>query len=281
MDEGRPIESALVELELRLLTEAIYRRYGHDYRDYARDTLRRRVVRAVLSEGVQTISGLQEKVLHEPRAMERLRQQLAVQETSLFRDPSFFVALREKVLPRLRSVPIIRVWHAGCSTGEEVYSLAIVLHREGLAERVRIYATDVDESRLERARAGLVPGEALEDSAANYARVGLAGSLGDYCQPSPNGDGAQLSPDVRRQVLFSVHSLATDASFNEFSLILCRDVLPHLDEALRRRVYELLHASLRRFGVLALGRGDTLRGSPHADAYQELDAAEHLYRRGA
>jgi chemotaxis protein methyltransferase CheR len=270
-------DEELERMELQLLVEAVYRRYGFDFRDYARASLRRRVWNAVLAEGLRSISGLQERVLHEPPAMERLLGHLSTSATSMFRDPQFFAALREKVVPHLRSYPFVRIWLPGCGGGEEVYSLAILLFEEGLYARCRIYATDVNEAALKRGKEGIYPIDLVRDHAAGYGESGGCGSLSDYY--TVNYGYAIFRQALRRNVLFSQHNLVTDGSFNEFNLILCRNVMIYFNMPLVHRVHRLLFSSLRRFGVLGLGRRESLRATPHEEQYQTIDAEAKLFRR--
>ena len=265
------------EIELGLLLEAVYRRYGFDFREYAPASLRRRVRRRVHAEGFTTISALQDKLLHDPNCMERLLLDLSINVTAMFRDPTFYVALRDKVVPLLRTYPFTRIWAAGCSTGEEVYSLAIVLQEEGLYEKTRIYATDINEAVLERARAGVFPLDKMQLYTQNYINAGGQHSFSEYYVAAY--DNAQFSRSLVDNVVFAQHNLAMDRSFNEFNLILCRNVMIYFDRALQDRVHALFYESLDTFGVLALGHKESIRFSPHEGGYEELDPSEKLYRR--
>jgi chemotaxis protein methyltransferase CheR len=272
-------EDALEDIELDLLLEGIMRRYGLDFRGYARMSLRRRVWNMVHAQKLGTLSALQGKVLHDPSAMEELLQHLSVNTTTMFRDPSFFAAFREKVVPHLFSAPFVRIWHAGCSTGEEVYSLAILLTEAGLYERSRIYATDMNASVVEKAKSGIFPMEHMREYTANYLRAGGSSAFSDYY--TANYDHAIFKASLRKNIVFAQHNLVSDGTFNEFNVILCRNVLIYFGTELQGRVYRLLHQSLRRFGVLALGRGETLRHTVIENEYDEIDMQERLYRRRA
>ena len=273
----RPRDEELETIELQLLTEAVFRRYGLDFRNYALASLRRRVHLAMHEERVTTISALTDRLLHDPPAMERLLLRLSINVTAMFRDPGFFLALRTKVVDSLRSHPFVRIWHAGCSTGEEVYSMAILLQEEGIYDRCRIYATDFNEVALQRARDGIVSLDSMQEYSTNYLRAGGHGSLSDYY--TANYGHAIFRQSLRKNVVFSQHNLVTDGSFNEFNLILCRNVMIYFNEQLQNRVHQLLYGSLRRYGVLGLGRKETLRGSPHMYDYESLDDNERLFRR--
>jgi chemotaxis protein methyltransferase CheR len=267
----------LETLELQLLLEGVYRHYGFDFREYALSSLRRRVWRRVHAEGTGTIAGLLERVLHEPEAMERLLLDLSINVTSMFRDPTFYGALREKVLPVLRTYPFTRVWVAGCSTGEEVYSLAILLTEEGLYERTRIYATDINEMVLERAREGVFPLEKMREYTENYIRAGGTRSFSEYYLAKY--EGALFERTLTENVVWAPHNLVQDRSFNEFNLILCRNVMIYFDRPLQNRVHQLFYDSLERFGILALGHKESIRFTGFEQRYEELDAQEKLYRR--
>jgi len=260
-------------IEVELLLDAVFRRYHYDFRGYARASLRRRLWRRAAEEHVRTLSGLQERVLHDPAVMERLLRDLSINVTEMFRDPGFFRALREQIVPILRTYPYLRVWNAGCSTGEETFSLAIVLEEAGLLERARIYATDMNEQVLDRARAGRFPLDRMQAYTRNYLEAGGQGDFSRYYEV--RGDEAIFSPHLLGGALFAQHNLAQDGPFNEFHLIVCRNVLIYFGRPLQDRVHELFRASLVRFGVLALGRKE----SASDPAYEVLDASEKLYRR--
>lgn len=264
-------------VETELLLEAVYRVYGHDFRGYAPATLRRRVRHAVQVEGLPSVSALQHQVLHEPQALGRLLGALSIPVTEMFRDPSFYRALREQVLPVLRTHPFLRVWHAGCATGEEVYSLAMVLEEEGLLERTRLYATDLSAAALEAARAGLYPQEKLDAYAQSYREAGGRADFAAYFDR--HGGHGRVMERLRRPVIWGQHNLVSGGSFNEFHLILCRNVLIYFSKPLQEQVQELLLGSLMPFGVLALGRHESLDFSPHAGRFSALNPAEKLYRR--
>jgi chemotaxis protein methyltransferase CheR len=276
-EPSRARDEELETIELQLLTEAVFRRYGLDFRNYALASLRRRIALAMAEEGVATISALTDRLLHDPPAMERLLLRLSINVTSMFRDPGFFLALREKVIAHLRSYPFVRIWHAGCATGEEVYSMAILLAEEGLYDRCRIYATDFNEVALKRARDGIVALEHMQEYSTNYLLAGGHGTLSDYY--TANYGHAIFRQALRKNVVFSQHNLVTDGSFNEFNLILCRNVMIYFNETLQNRVHQLLYASLRRYGVLGLGRKEALRGTPHEHDYEMVDEGERIFRR--
>jgi chemotaxis protein methyltransferase CheR len=267
----------LEELELQLLLEAVYKRYGFDFREYAPASLRRRVWRRVRAEGAETISGLTEKLLHDPQSMERLLLDLSINVTAMFRDPGFYVAFREKVVPLLRTYPFTRIWVAGCSTGEEVYSLSILLHEEAVYDRARIYATDINESVLERAKAGVFPLDKMKDYTQNYFRAGGKRAFSEYYVAAY--DGAQFQRSLIENVVFAQHNLVSDGPFNEFQVIVCRNVMIYFDRSLQGRVHRLFYDSLVHLGVLGLGQKETIHFTPFEDRYEELDPREKLYRK--
>jgi chemotaxis protein methyltransferase CheR len=269
----------LEEIELALLLEGVFRKYGFDFREYAPASLRRRVWRRVHAEGLITISELQARLLHDPACMERLLLDLSINVTAMFRDPSFYQAFRGKVVPQLRTYPFTRIWVAGCSTGEEVYSLAILLREEGLYDRTRIYATDINESVLERARTGVFPLEKMREYTQNYIKSGGTQAFSEYYLAKY--DGAQFQRSLIDNVVFAQHNLVSDRSFNEFNVIVCRNVMIYFDRVLQDHVHELFYESLVTFGVLGLGHKESVRFSPHADRFEELDPAEKLYRKVA
>lgn len=266
-------------VELDLFLEAVQRVYGYDFRNYARASLRRRLWRRVHAENRHSLTGLLEAVLHDPQAMERLRVDLSVTVTSMFRDPPFFRALRDVVVPHLATYPFVRIWVAGCASGEEVYSLAILLREEGLADRVRIYATDVSDQVLEQAREGRVPLDKMKAYSSNYLEGGGQEGLSRYY--TVDGRWARMDPALRDGVVFARHNLATDGTFNEFHLVLCRNVMIYFDRTLQHRVHELFDASLVDLGILALGARESLVGSPLEPHFEVLDADTRLYRKVA
>ena len=271
------VESDREEIEIGLLLEGIFRRYGYDFRNYARASIRRRILNSARAEGVRTISGLQERVLHDAPCMERLLAALTVHVTAMFRDPGFYRAFREKVVHALETYPFVRIWHAGCSTGEEVYSLAILLTEEGLYSRCRIYATDLSELVLQTAKTGIFPLSAMKEYTENYVKAQGKASFSEYY--TARYDHAVFRPALRENIVFAPHNLVTDGSFNEFNVILCRNVMIYFDRDLQNRVHELFHKSLVRLGVLGLGRKESLRFTPHEDCYQEIDGPERLFRK--
>jgi chemotaxis protein methyltransferase CheR len=267
----------MADLEVRLLLEAIFDRYHYDFRSYAMASLKRRLSQACDTLGVATLSGLQEKVLHDPESFSALLQYLTVQVSDMFRDPEFFLVLRRRVMPLLATWPSIKVWCAGCSTGEEAYALAILLHEEGLLDRAIIYATDINAQSLREATNGVYPLERLRGFTENHRRSGSSHSLSEYYHAS--GDAAIMDATLRRKITFSDHSLATDNVFSEMHLITCRNVLIYFDHALQERALRLFADSLVRGGFLGLGSKESLRFTEAAAWFNEFAEAERVYRR--
>jgi chemotaxis protein methyltransferase CheR len=277
--EGPPVsyDPDLERVEIELLLEGVFRHYGFDFRSYAYASIRRRLWKRVEAEGLGSISDLQALVLHDSTAMDRLLLDLSISVTSMFRDPDFYRVFREQVVPLLRTYPFIRIWHAGCSTGEEVYSAAIVLEEEGLLDRARIYATDINDSVLKQAKAGIFPLNRMQEYTENYIRAGGERSFSEYY--TAMYDGALFSPSLTRNTVFSQHNLVTDRSFSEFHMVFCRNVLIYFDRALQDRVHSLFYDSLVMFGILALGSKESLRFSQYEDCYEMLHVKERIYRK--
>jgi chemotaxis protein methyltransferase CheR len=273
----RRAELDLEAIEVELLLEGIFRLYGFDFRQYAPASLRRRLRRRMDGEKVETVSALQDLILHDPSVMERLLLDLSINVTAMFRDPTFFLAFRTKIVPLLRTYPFSRIWVAGCSTGEEVYSLAILLAEEGLSDRARIYATDINQAVLERARLGVFPLEKMREYTQNYIRAGGARAFSEYYVA--RYDGARFSRGLVDDVVWAQHNLVSDSAFNEFNVIMCRNVMIYFDKPLQEHVHRLFYESLGMFGILALGQKETIKFSPHETAYEELDGGERLYRK--
>jgi chemotaxis protein methyltransferase CheR len=268
---------AIEHIELGLLLEGIFQRWGYDFRGYSRASLRRRVGEFMVRHELARIGDLTARVLHDEPLFQALVQQFSVPVTEMFRDPPVYLALRREVVPYLRTYPFIKIWHAGCATGEEVYSLAILLEEEGLYDRCTIYATDLNEAALERARAGVYPASAVADYTENYQRAGGLRSFGEWYQAGY--DRVVLPASLRRNVTFARHNLATDHVFSEVHLVLCRNVLIYFDRALQDRALGLFAESLVHDGFLCLGTKETLAFSARREDFSELDAGCRIYRR--
>lgn len=267
------------EIELDLLLEGIFRQYGFDFRNYAPSSLRRRVFNFLRSEHLSSISALQDRVLHDRAWLDRFLYALSVNVSAMFRDPQFYMTFRQEVVPLLRTYPFIRIWLAGVSMGEEVYSLAILLQEEGIYDRCRIYATDINDAVLKKAKDGIYPIDLMQTYTSNYIKAGGKQSFSKYYTAAY--DRAIFKASLRDNVVFAQHNLATDSSFNEFHVILCRNVMIYFNNELQSQVHHLLYESLVMFGILGLGAKETLRFSLHEGAYEEIDKIAKLFRRVA
>ena len=273
MDE----DTALFDLEVQVLLEAVYRRYQHDFRDYAVTSVRRRMQQAMAHFGCAHLGELQHRLLSEPQAFQQALQFFTVQLSEMFRDPAYFLALRREVLPVLQTYPSLKIWVAGCSSGEEVWSLAILLQEEGLLERSIVYATDINPQALRRAEAGVYPLDRLPQFSRNYLDSGGRASLADYFTAAY--DGAVFDRQLKRQIVFADHSLATDSVFSEVHLVSCRNVLIYFNRALQDRAVGLFREALVHRGFLGLGSKETLQFGAHADAFEPWVPDLRVYRK--
>lgn len=266
------------ELEaIQPLLDAIHQRYGFDFRDYAPASLRRRILNVLEAERLDSVAALRRALVADTACMERFLLALSVNTTSMFRDPGFHRVFREQVVPHLRTYPFVRIWHAGCSTGEEVYSAAIILSEEGLYPRCRIYATDMNEAVLAKAQAGVYPLSAIQEYTRNYIAAGGRSCFSDYYVARYGH--ALLQPALRQNIVFAQHNLVNDGSFNEFQVIICRNVLIYFNASLQGRVHRLFHGSLCPLGFLALGMRESMTFTPHESQYDGFDNHHKIYRR--
>jgi chemotaxis protein methyltransferase CheR len=268
---------ALEEIEIQLLLEGIRLTYGYDFREYAMRPLRRNIVAAMQAEGIPTISAYQDRILHDASCMQRFLGMVGVSVTSMFREVELTHALRDEVIPVLRTYPSVRIWMVGCATGEEVYSLAILLEEEGVLRHARIYATDLNEDTLAVARMGAYPLDRMRSYGDAYRRAGGRLALSDYY--SVSGRSARFSRSLQSNVTWSRHNLVTDASFNEFHLIICANVLIYFRPTLQERAHRLFYDSLVRSGYLALGKGESLVFSPGSSRYKQVRSGVSLFRK--
>jgi len=272
-----PMQNGVEDIEIQLLLEALYQRYHYDFRHYARASIKRRLLQARSQLGFASFSAMQDHLLHDPATLPRLLNYLTVQVSEMFRDPSYFRALREKVIPHLRTYPSLKVWVAGCSHGEELYSLSILFREEGLDQRTLFYATDINPDALRAAEAGVYPLEQIRKFTENHQKSGARSSLSDYY--TADYGRAVFDKSLRSQVVFSDHSLVTDAVFAEMHLISCRNVLIYFDRPLQDRALGLFRDSLARKGFLGLGSKESLRFSAHAPAFADFVREEKIYQR--
>lgn len=273
----RNASAASIDIELHLLMEAIYLKYSYDFRDYALTSQKRRVLHASRQLGCPTISALQEKVLHDPAVFMQLLQYLTIPVSQMFRDPAYFLALRQEVIPFLKTYPSLKIWIAGCSTGEEVYSMAILLKEEGLLDRSIIYATDINPESLDRARKGVFALEHLKAYTANYQKAGGTRSFSDYYTAAYNA--ALFDRTLIENITFADHSLATDSVFAETHLISCRNVLIYFNKTLQDRAFGLFHESLCHRGFLGLGSKESIDFSAYSSGFEPLVRKERIFRK--
>jgi chemotaxis protein methyltransferase CheR len=264
-------------IELRLLVDAIHQRYHYDFRGYSVASLKRRLTQAKQRFGCDSFSALQERVLHDDSALPVLLGYLTVQVSEMFRDPHFFRALREEVVPHLHTYPSLKVWVAGCSAGEELYSLAILFREEGLEARTIFYATDINSEALRKAEAGVYPLDRLALFSENHRRAGGKRSLSEYYTAAYGN--AVFDKTLRQRAVFSDHSLASDAVFAEVQLVCCRNVLIYFERDLQNRAVGLFKDALVRKGFLGLGAKESLHFSAHAHAFREFSRGERIYQK--
>ncbi|MEW9702080.1 protein-glutamate O-methyltransferase CheR [Paenibacillus sp. SI8] len=264
-------------LEIDLLLEGIHRMYGYDFRSYVRTSIRRRIQNRMRLEKLPTITALLEKTLHDEQVAGRLMKDFSINVTEMFRDPSFFRAFRAKVVPHLRELSDIRIWHAGCSSGEEVLSMAILLEEEGVLHKARIFATDMNEGIIEKARTRAYPLGRMQCYTKNYLQAGGNREFSGYYVT--DDEHAYFDASLMRHVTFFQHNLVTDRSFNEFHVILCRNVLIYFNLWLQNSVHELFRESLSSNGFLGLGSKESLTYVDSFQQYDVFDACEKIYRK--
>lgn len=265
----------LENIELQLFLDGIFRHYGHDFRNYAMPSFKRRVLKFVHEESLKTISGLQEKALHDESCMERFLMAVSVHVTEMFRDPAFFASFRKQIVPKLEKESFFKVWHAGCSSGEEVYSMAILLKEHELLNRCKIYATDISQPILERAQSSIFSLRKIQDYTENYIRSGGKRSFSEYYMVKYHN--AIFKRELQKNIVWGHHNLVTDSSFNEFQVIVCRNVLIYFNKQLQERVHRLFYGSLDVGGVLILGHKESITFTPYEDCYDVLDANNKIY----
>ena len=265
------------KIEIDLILQAIYQKYGYDFRDYAKASIRRRLRYRLSQSNLKTISEMQHKLINDKKFFDRLLLDLTINVTEMFRDPTFFKVLREIVISELKKQPFIKVWHAGCSSGEEIYSTAILLKENGMYESSLIYATDTNELVLDKAKSGIFPIEKMKDFTVNYRKAGGLASFADYY--TARYDNAIMDNSLKKNIVFSNHNLVTDSVFGEMDLIMCRNVLIYFNRELQERVFRLFRDSLRPGGFLCLGSKETVRFSSLSEDFENVIENEKIYRR--
>ncbi len=270
-------ERVLKDEDVDVLLTDLLEVYGYNFNDYSRASLKRRINRLYSIDKFPSFAEFRYKLRNSAEYMDRFIEQLTVNVTEMFRDPGFYSTLREQVLPVLATYPFIRIWHAGCSTGEEVYSMAIMLREAKLLHKSLLYATDINPAVLEKAREGILPLSQMKQYSENYIQSGGKEDFSTYY--SANYDRAKLDESLCSKMIFATHNLVSDGSFNEFQLILCRNVLIYFDKPLQNKVFELFDQSLDQFGFLALGSKETLRFSTIAHKYRQIETKEKIWRK--
>ena len=265
------------DIEIRLLLEAIYQLYGYDFRSYSPASMRRRIMHRLTMSGFSTVLEMTDRVLRDRQFFVTLLNDLTVNVTEMFRDPEFYKAFREEVVPVLKTFPFIKIWHAGCSTGEEIYSMAILLEEEGLYERAMLYATDIDKNVMAAAKKGIYPIHAFKQYTDNYRRAGGRQSLSDYA--TARYDSVIMEQRLKRNIVFADHDLATDQVFGEMHVILCRNVLIYFDRPLQQRVFKLFGESLDMGGFLCLGTKESLRFSGNEESFDVVNRSLRIFRK--
>lgn len=265
------------DIEIRLLLEALYQKHHYDFRGYAMASVKRRLRQARQQLGFASFSLMQDRLLHDPDMAPRLLGYLTVQVSEMFRDPGYFRAIRERVVPHLRTYPSLKVWVAGCSAGEELYSFAVLFREEGLEDKTIFYATDINHEALRQAESGVYPLDRVQLFTENHRRSGGRSSLSDYYTAAYGS--AMIDRTLRERVVFSDHSLVSDAVFAEMQLISCRNVLIYFDRPLQNRAVGLFRDSLARKGFLGLGAKESLRFTDHAGAFSEFSREERIYQK--
>lgn len=270
-------EKEIRDIEIDLLLEAIFRRRGYDFRHYARASLRRRVAALMIRIKVDHVSQIIPLILHDDAVFSEFLRDMSITVTEMFRDPDFYAAVREKVIPHLRTYPLVKIWHAGCATGEEVYSMAILLKEEGLYDRAQIYATDFNNESLDKAKEGIYPLHKMKSFSANYSKTNPKGSLSDWYHAKYSL--GRMSDALRERITFANHNLVTDGVFGEMNVIICRNVLIYFEKLLQNRVLSLFRDSLCHRGFLCLGTKESLQFSEVVDEFEEVAKRERVFRK--
>lgn len=276
-DNGPLDHNGLGDEEIRRFLERVNDRYGYDFRNYALGTVRRRLADRLRKERLDSMPELLDRVINSSQCLHNLVQDLSITVSAMFRDAGFFLAFRQGVVPLLKTYPFVRIWHAGCGLGEEVYSMAIILQEEGLLDKSLIYATDISDVALRRAKQGIFPLGRMREYTRNYIEAGGREAFSSYY--TAQGGHVIFKQGLKKNMVFSRHNLVTDGLFNRFNVIVCRNVMIYFDKDLQARVNALFYQSLVRLGFLGLGRSESLNFSPHASNYQAIDTQQRLYRK--
>ncbi|GFZ33993.1 chemotaxis protein R [Clostridium zeae] len=265
------------DIEISLLLEGIYLKYGYDFRDYSRAHIKRRILKRMLEENLESISSMQYKILYDKSFFHKVLGDLSINVTEMFRDPSFYNEFREKVVPILKTYPFVKIWHAGCSSGEEVYSMAILLKEEGLYEQTQIYATDFNNEVLKKAKEGIYSVDDIKKYTYNYQKSGGKNSFSDYYTAKYNS--VIMDQALKKKITFADHNLVTDGIFAEVNVVICRNVLIYFNGELQDKVLDLFSDSLCNGGFLCLGSRESIKNSNNIDKFKEFDYSERIYRK--
>jgi len=265
------------EFEISSLLEAVYQKYGYDFRQYSQAHIRRRITNRMVMSGFEDISQMQSTILNDEIVATSFLQDLSITVTEMFRDPGFYKSLRENVIPILKTYPFIKIWHAGCSTGEEVYSMAIILQEEGLFDRTTIYATDFNQQALNQAKYAIFSTAMIKEYTANYQLSGGIESFSNYY--TSNYDNVILNQSLKKNIVWANHNLVTDSVFAEVHMVLCRNVLIYFDKQLQNKVQNIFYNSLISGGVLCLGSKESLQFTDMHDSYTELDKKQRIFKK--
>ncbi len=277
MNDYYDFDTELLAIELKLLFEGIYLKYGYDFRNYSKAHVRRRVLNFLGMKDLQTVTDLQNKVLREPDFFREFLDELSINVTEMFRDPDFYLSFRENIVPKLKTYTFFKIWHAGCATGEEVYSLAILLHEEGLLDRCQIYATDFNRKVLKIAKEAVYQKSDMQQYENNYLRSGGKKKLTDYY--SSMYGSVMFDKMLSNRIVFSDHNLVTDSVFAEVNLILCRNVLIYFEKQLQDKVLNLFHESLTPSGILCLGTKESLRFTSVENKFDIIDQKQKIFKK--
>lgn len=264
-----------IDIEVNLFLEAIYQKYGYDFRNYSKAHIKRRILHRMNLTAVNSISEMQYMVLHDKAFVRKILMDFSINVTEMFRDPDFYTALRSDVIPILKTYPFIKIWHAGCSTGEEVYSMAVILHEEGLLSRTQIYATDFNQKVLDKAKAAVYRKELMKEYIRNYERSGGQKDFSSYY--TEDAEHIRFHDYLRKRVVFSDHNLVLDNVFAEVNMVICRNVLIYFNRDLQARVIKLFYDSIITGGILAIGSKESIDYTPYADAFEGLNRKQKIY----
>lgn len=277
MSNGKIIKIENEDIEIKLLLEAIYLKHGYDFRNYSDAHMKRRILHRMVMSNIKNIAQMQHRILYDNKFFDQILSDFSINVTEMFRDPTFFKSFREKIVPILKTYPFIRIWHAGCSTGEEVYSMAILLKEEGLYDRVQIYATDFNKVVLQRAKDGIYPISTIKENTYNYQQAGGKACFSDYY--TAMYDSVIFDQALRKKITFAEHNLVTDSTFAEMHVIICRNVMIYFDKKLQNRVIKLFSDSLGNGCFLCLGLKESIKFSNYSDSFKTISEEQKIYQK--